>query len=414
MNLRLALAAPIMIVAMVAMSLTATAPAGAASPTMTLDSRSVAAGGSLTITGSHFGAHERGSFRFSGDPAHSWSAYRTTSGGSFQVTVRVPFTAKTGSRKVAAIRASDRRIRAIQRVTVLGYGTDPTPPSPPVTYDAVFTGDATGVTDVTSTLRAFLESHDGQRVALAENGTYRIGQMSFTARDLTVDFRGAHIVGDQEGARGIIRIQDSTGVTLNDARVTGTNASYAWVARDQWEHGISVNGGSDITLHHPVTRHTRGDGIYVGTGIDSSTPTGVVIIDPDIAYAGRNGIAPVAGEVTITGGRITHVGLHGIDFEANDATEARSIIGVVDGIDIRHYGELPIAVRNYAVAASGSKAGMKQSLVVRYITGDSLRMTIRNTRVVSVRNNVSETRATIDFPRSSSVTFSGNTRLTRV
>ena len=74
----------------------------------------------------------------------------------------------------------------------------PTPTPTPLatsTYAAVFAGDATGATDVTAALRTFLQSHNGQRVALATNGIYKVTQLSFTASGLTVDFRGARIEG---------------------------------------------------------------------------------------------------------------------------------------------------------------------------------------------------------------------------
>ncbi len=93
-------------------------------------------------------------------------------------------------------------------------------------YDAVFGGDATGRSDVTSSLRSFLQRHDGDRVALAKGGTYRVTQLSFTAHDLTVDFRGARIRGTRRGAHGILRIQSSSDVVLNDPRVYGTG--YSW------------------------------------------------------------------------------------------------------------------------------------------------------------------------------------------
>jgi hypothetical protein len=64
----------------------------------------------------------------------------------------------------------------------------------PARYDAVFDGVATGVTDVTASMIAFLESHDGQRVALASNGVYRVSSVVFTARRLTIDFRGARLL----------------------------------------------------------------------------------------------------------------------------------------------------------------------------------------------------------------------------
>ena len=97
-------------------------------------------------------------------------------------------------------------------------------------------------------------------------------------------------------------------------------------------------------------------------------------------------------------------------------TGARSIRGVVDGTDIRDHGDLPAASAYctcYAVAAGGYSAATKPSIRVQNLTGDVLRMTIRDTASVIVRDNVSDTSTTADFPGSGSVTFSGNVRITR-
>ena len=136
-----------------------------------------------------------------------------------------------------------------------------------------------------------------------------------------------------------------------------------------------------------------------------------MIREPDIERASRNGIAPVAGEVTVSGGRIACVGLHGVDFEPNDDVGAASIVGVVDGVDIRNHGDLPgIEPTSYAVAVVDSTA-TKQSVKVRHLTGDALRMTIRDTALVVVRDNASDSRTTADFPNSDSVKFINNTRI---
>jgi hypothetical protein len=277
----------------------------------------------------------------------------------------------------------------------------------------VFTGDATGSSDVTSSLRAFLQANNGNQVALAPNGIYRVTQLSFTASGLTVDFRGARIQGSLAGAHGILRLTNATNVTLNDPAVTGTG--YGWVDALQNEHGIQIDGGSDIAINRPVIRNTRGDGIYIGYNPGYTSPARrVVINNADIERASRNGIAPVAGQVTISGGHIAWVGLHGIDFEVNDALGAASAVGVVDAVDIRHYGDLPVETSSYAVAAGGYSNATKPSMVITNLTGDVLRMTIRNTASVTVTGNVSTTITTADFPGSGSVTFSSNTRITRV
>ncbi|MFN8619353.1 MAG: hypothetical protein U0869_01240 [Chloroflexota bacterium] len=131
------------------------------------------------------------------------------------------------------------------------------------------------------------------------------------------------------------------------------------------------------------------------------------------ARLSRNGIAPVAGEVTITGGRIDRVGLHGVDFEVNNDTGASSIRGIVDGTDIRRYGDLPVDTGDYAVAALGFSTATKPSLVIQNLTGDALRITVGWTASVVVRNNVSDSATMAYFTGCGSVTFNGNTRITR-
>ena len=288
----------------------------------------------------------------------------------------------------------------------------PTPPATS-TYAAVFAGDATGTTDVTDALRSFLQSHNGQRVALAPDGVYRVNQLIFTASRLTVDFRGARLQQVVTGAHGILRIQSSSFVTLNDPTVYGTG--YGWNPAYQNEHGIQIDGGSDITINHPVIRDTRGDGIYIGYQAGENSPAvRVVINNVDIGRTSRNGISPVAGQVTIQGGHIAQVGLHGVDFEPNSDAGAGSIVGIVDFVDIRRYGELPgIESSSYAIAAAGYSTATKPSMLIENLTGDVLRMTIRNTASVTVRNNVSDASTTADFPGSGSVTFTGNVRISQ-
>lgn len=298
-------------------------------------------------------------------------------------------------------------LTAILILTLLGAGSA----SAATRYDAVFRGDPTGSTDVTASLARFLQSHDGQRVALAHGASYRVSGLVFTARNLTVDFRGARLLSNSRGAP-VLRIQTSTNVTLNRPWVVGTG--YQWIPSIQWEHGIYVDGGAGITLNHPITRNTHGDGIYVGMFHDGTEPArSVVIRSPDIRLASRSGIAPVAGEVSIHGGRIYRVGMHAINFEVNVSTGARSIRGVVDGVDIRRYGDLPIDSGNYAVAALGWSTAIKPSMVIQNLTGDQLRITVGWTADVVVRNNVSDTASTATFPGCDSVTFAANTRIKR-
>ena len=138
-------------------------------------------------------------------------------------------------------------------------------------------------------------------------------------------------------------------------------------------------------------------------------------INADVEYASRHGIAPVAGQVTIQGGRIDHVGLHGVNFEPSIAVEARSIRGVVDGIDIRHHGELPTGRTDFAVAAAGHPIGtgsiVKPFVHIVRVTGDSVRITVRDTSRVVICQNVSDMWTTADFAGSDMITYGDNRRI---
>ncbi len=284
-------------------------------------------------------------------------------------------------------------------------------------YDAVFAGDPTGATDVSKELAAFLGSHDGQHVALAIDGVYKVTHVKFKATDLTVDFRGSRLTGALRGAYGILVINSGSDIVLNDPSVTGTG--YEWNGGDdnpdQWEHGIEIDGGSGIVINNPVTRDVRGDGIYVGFVEGKNVPaTGVVINNPDLVRSSRNGIAPVAGEVTILGGRIHDSGLHAVDFEPNNDEGAMSIQGIVRGVDIRRAEGLDVfGLHGYAVAAAGYSTATKPSLVIEDLTGDELDMGIYNTGRLIVRGNVSDTQTTADFFDSGDVVFSDNIRIGR-
>ncbi len=227
-----------------------------------------------------------------------------------------------------------------QMAAFLHRTEDPISPPPyPAGYDAVYSGNASGNSDVTSSLRSFLEGHDGDHVALAVNGVYLVDQLILTdLRNITIDFRGSRLQqDDDEPDHEVLRIREGKNVTLNDPRVSG--AGYGWNSSWQNGHGIFIESGDGITLNHPITRDTRGDGIYISyrNGINSPAKD-VLITAPSVQRASRSGIAPVAGQVTIRGGSVDQVGLHGINFEVNDSTGANSVVGVVDDVHVRRRG----------------------------------------------------------------------------
>jgi hypothetical protein len=141
----------------------------------------------------------------------------------------------------------------------------------------------------------------------------------------------------------------------------------------------------------------------------------VVINTPDIVGSSRNGIAPVAGEVSIYGGHIHDSGLHGVDFEPNNDQGAESIIGIVDGVDLRRFGDLDVVgLTGYAVAtASAATSAKRPSILVQNVTGDELRMAIWDTAAATITNNVSDSHAVAEFPGTDTVTFADNVNIAR-
>jgi hypothetical protein len=305
------------------------------------------------------------------------------------------------------------------RVTALEAGPPPPPPvidPVPTPYAATYTGSGA---DQTAALKTFIEGHRGQHVAIS--GIVPVTSLVVTVPAgplTTVDFLpGAMVQGILPEAHGIIRLFTAFDMVWNDARVTGTG--YDWVGDQdplQNQMGMHIDGGARITLNRFRSRTVRGDGIYVGyQSGKNSPPLGVVITDPDIAQASRNGISPVAGQVAIRGGTIDRCGLFAVDFEPNDDTGARSIDGWVEGVRVTRTGDLPMAVLHgrYAIAAGGYSTAPKKDLVIRGVTGDWLGMTLRDLPAVEVSGCASDTPATVQFLRCTSTTFSGNSGMTR-
>lgn len=276
-----------------------------------------------------------------------------------------------------------------------------------------FTGDPSGATDVSVELTAFLEEHTGT-VCLASGATYRVTQvLAVGLNNLVLEGRGATIQGGDGLVRGIVRLRAARHVVIRNLTVQGTNS--AFTTATQWGCGFYIDGGLDITLDHVRVRMTQGDGIYVGYNSGSTTPAQAVqIIAPDLSRLGRNGVAPVAGDVSIEGGTISHVGLFGVNFECNTNLGCASIVGSVSGTSFSAVGEQWTGAIHYAVAAGGLTSAQKQSITVTRVTADGAYMTIRYTDSVSVTNNVSGTSATAGFPGCGAVTFNGNTRITRL
>ena len=209
------------------------------------------------------------------------------------------------------------------------------------TYGGVFSGDATGASDISSALTAFLEASAGKTVALAVNGIYT-GHAIYMRNiaNIQVDWRGSEIRNNVTGF-GILRVVNCTDCVLNDPKMTGTG--YVYTDPTQWDHGIDVAGGNRVTVNHPIMRDHRGDGVCFGLETGPYTPGPVqngLITNPDIERCGRNNISLIAGHLDVQGGHCWDGGLCNIDYEPNNASEAASMSGSVVGVDLRRHAGL--------------------------------------------------------------------------
>jgi hypothetical protein len=286
-------------------------------------------------------------------------------------------------------------------------------PAPSTTYAAVFSGDATGATDVSSSLASFIASHSGQRIALAVDGVYKVTRVVVEGvHDQTLDFRGSRLVTSVAQDLSTFELRGSARHTINDAYIVGSG--YSWTFALEGQHAVHLVGGQDITFNRLITRDTRGDGIYLAHYTTFGTPKNVVLNQPDIQRAARNGVAVVAGELTVNGGKVDRAGLHAVDLEPNDATGASSTKVTLNGLDMRRADDI-IAVPGlgYAVGAGwGYTSARKPLLRVMNCTGDTLEMAVSALDTIVVTGNVSGSQATFEHWNSGTTTFSGNTRLT--
>ena len=163
---------------------------------------------------------------------------------------------------------------------------------------------------------------------------------------------------------------------LRTSRAAGTR----WSMATEGQHGISIIGGADITLNRPKTRSVKGDGIYVGYGWGQSPRVRIVVNTPDIERSARNGIAVVAGEATITGGRIVTLrACTALDLEPNTQVWRRrprgsSSAGPTSGSSTTSTRFPGSGTRS--AAAGATRSVRKPLLRVENLTGDRLEIVV--------------------------------------
>jgi Right handed beta helix region len=187
--------------------------------------------------------------------------------------------------------------------------------------------DATGATDVTPDLQALFDrTPDGGVVQLERDGDYRVeGTIVLRdRRDLVIDGNGARIFATTTGepGRSQIRILGGSGLKIRSLEIQGANPhagldERAYVAKLEWQHGISLEGPTDVEIDRVNIHDTYGDHIFIGWRIDDHRLTKRVWIhDSTFARSGRQGIAVIDGrDIVIERNRFTDMRRATVDLE---------------------------------------------------------------------------------------------------
>jgi Right handed beta helix region len=187
--------------------------------------------------------------------------------------------------------------------------------------------DASGATDVTADLQALFDrTPDGGVVQLERDGDYRVeGTIVLRDRhDLVIDGDGARIFATTRGepGRSQIRILGGSGLEIRSLEIQGANPhagldERAYVAKLEWQHGISLEGPTDVEIGRVNIHDTYGDHIFIGWRVDDRRLTERVWIhDSTFARSGRQGIAVIDGrDIVIERNRFTHMSRATVDLE---------------------------------------------------------------------------------------------------
>ena len=308
----------------------------------------------------------------------------------------------------------------------------PAPPPPSTSCVVTFGGDASGRSDVTSQLSAFLSATPaGATACLAPGGQYRVdGTVHLARREsgITIDGHGARLFATtrrdrpmlliDEGGRNIV-VRNLTLEGLNPNGRTSNAHELAW----EHGHGLVLGGVIGVTISNVAILNMNGDGIYITGGWVGSTfrwteaarISGIVIDG-----TGRNGIAWTDGarNVVVSGSVVRNTGLYAFDIEPN-ANVFAGVTAGVDGITITGNTISRYTIDTdwgpYLFAATGHGPERNVEFSNNVVVGQELRITVQpngyertNIRILNNRSDRRVAGPVITAAGCNGLTISGN------
>jgi hypothetical protein len=228
---------------------------------------------------------------------------------------------------------------------VLGFLLLPAMPAGAATWSGhlanIPTGlDATGTTDVTAQLRAFIDNvPDGSTISFPAGARYRIdGSLIIEDRNhLIFEGNGAEFVAvsDADRNRRHWWIRDSDDITIRDLAVRGANPNAgtgdaAYRSDREAQHGFDFAGVKGALLERVTVTDVYGDFVYIGSGARGLS-SDITVRDSDFERNGRQGISITGGEdVRIEHNTISQVRRSTFDIEPNGATWGARRVTITD------------------------------------------------------------------------------------
>ena len=238
----------------------------------------------------------------------------------------------------------------------------PTPPPPPSgtrpfaapvttdTYRVPTSIDATGATDASSELNAFIKSlPNGSVVSFPGSGVYRLNKGILLAgkKHIVLDGNGATLKlkgsGNDEAASAFL-LRGSNHVAIRQFEVIGNNPNTTTLFNGgtELQHVLSLSawyGGGPSTyveISNVTASHIYADGAYLEGSVNPVEPSRHVWIhDNNWSYIGRNAISSInVTDLLVEDNRFDKIAYHVWDIEPNLAAETvrrnvfrRNIVG---------------------------------------------------------------------------------------
>ena len=311
----------------------------------------------------------------------------------------------------------------------------PAPTQPPTAgCPRVANVDASGQTDVTGVLQAFLNaSPNNSTVCLVAGGQYRVdGTLVLEGRSgLTLNGQGARIFGTTTSNNPKLRLQVGNDLVVSNLTIESVHpeagTTSAHILSREHGHGIGVYGALRVTLGPNLTlRNISGDGVYITGGETSSGfrwSDGATITGCRIERNGRMGVALTDGarNVVVSGCVLDQIAMYAFDIEPNGVVMSGALLGA-DNVRFSDntIGRYTIDTSWAPLLFTGTGNGPQRNIEFsrNTVTGGPLRIGVWNVagslrsdfRILDNRSSSRIAGPAMDFSGVAGLTVTGNTQ----